>query len=526
MKTMHLLPLVLAALALLGSTCQPGSGQPPALSLTLNGIESPLNTLLVVPRSGFVVNLSLTPGASPVVPGSLQATAQRWGSQSVVPLEALFQAAPSGAVALIPPGLLVETGTYTITALIADEAGRVGAGSFSFAVRNPAGGGAPIGTGQQIWLDFEPDRDATPGPDFPIDLRSFGLGSAAAPAVSELARQAVIDAVLARVRQAYYDEDPSGLGDDPVAVDFVDQPPAGGDVTRICVGGEDPSGGATIGSIQLDPNNSARSSVECGTIPPTGIFPRELLVFQSQTYFKNVFDPLRSEAGGTPVGGSPWDGVVLDPGFDPGSAPAEALARHAVVWAGIQAFGNVLGSIVAHEAGHALGLVPPGPPGIGLYGGSDGASYIHSVNPDGSAPYDNFLMKAGNTFNFAKLAGLGSYGLPRFRSIEHAYLRDRVVLATQVTQLLPPPVLSEIQPIVLPGPSQIMRVYGQHFAAIPAIRLRNAAYTYSALGEAFISGTEATCWVVNSQLPPGIYDVELTNPDGQVVVRPTSVLVF
>jgi len=523
---MRLLPLVLVALALLGGNCQPGGAQPPQLSLTLNGIESPLNALLVVPRDGFVVNLAVTPGASPIAPESLQVTAQRWGSQDPIALESAFQSASGGALAVIPPGVFFETGSYTLTALLADQAGRIGAAYFSFAVRDPPGGSPAIGSGQQIWLDFEADRDATPGPDFPVDLQSFGLASAAAPAVSELARQAVVAAVLARVRQAYYDEDPSGLGDDPVDVAFADQPPAGGDVTRICVGGEDPSGGATIGSIQLDPNNADRSSVECGTIPPTGIFPRELLVFQGQTAFRNVFDPLRSEVGGVPVGASPWDAAVLDTAFDPGSAPPEALARHSVVWAAIDAFGDALGSIVAHEGGHALGLVPPGAPGVGLYGGADGASYIHAVNPDGSTPYDNFLMKAGNTFSFAKLAGLASYPLPRFRSIEHAYLRDRVVLASQVTKLLQPPQLTGISPSVLFGPSQLVSLSGQHFAATPSIRLRNAGYTYSAPGETWVSASQMTCWVVNGQLPAGLYALELTNPDGQVSVLPGSVFVY
>jgi hypothetical protein len=31
---------------------------------------------------------------------------------------------------------------------------------------------------------------------------------------------------------------------------------------------------------------------------------------------------------------------------------------------------------------------------------------------------------------------------------------------------------------------------------------------------------------VNGQLPPGLYDVELTNPDGQVDVHPYAVVVY
>lgn len=514
--------LLLPVLALLtvGADCQP-SGKP-KITLALNDVPPEMSGLLVVPPSGFLVRVGLASGQAPIDPGTLEIRDRRWGGATTTGLEAWAVPEPGGAVLLFPAERALEHGTHTLSAQVRDVQGRTGTASISFAVRDFPGGVPPIGEGQQIWLDFEADRDAVPGADFAVDLERFGLASPAAPALAALARARVVAAVLERVREAY-GQDAGGAGPDAVAVTFTDQPPASGDVTRICVGGDDPDGGTTLGRILLDPNNANRNSVECGTIPPTGVFPRALLAYQNQGWFHTVFDPLRAEAGGTPFGEILWDLFVLDPSFDPEIAPPEAAARHAVVTTAIEVFGDALGSVIAHEAGHALGLVPPGPPGGGLYGGSDGPAYTHSVNPDGSTPSENFLMKAGNTFNFARLAGLGSYPLPSFRPIELAYLRDRLVLAPQVTQLLPPPVLLQATPWQITGSSQVVTLIGDGFAPVPAVRLISATYTYSAVGEAWQSPQQMTCWVIASQLPAGLYDVEITNPDGQRAVLPAAI---
>lgn len=521
MKALASLLLLLPWLALVSTGCEP-SGVHPKIAVALNGIPASMSAVLVVPPSGFVVELAITPGQAAIDPTSLEVHDIRWGGVTSPPLAGLFAPTPTGAVATIPSGLALAPGTHTLIVSIRDVQGRTASNALSYAVRGFSSGVPPIGQGQQIWLDFEVDRDAAPGPDFAVDLQHFGLASPAAPAIAADARALVIEAVLARVREAY-GQDAGGGGVDAVAVAFDAAPAGAGDVTRICVGGEDPAGGSTIGSIQIDPNNGARNSVECGTIPPTGVFPRELLTYQNSGWFRDVFDALRPEAGGVPLGESLWDLFVLDPAFDPEIAWPDAAARHAVVMAAIEAFANALGSIVAHEAGHALGLVPPGAPGGGLFGGSDAAAYAHALNPDGTTPSENFLMKAGNTFNFARLAGLGSYALPTFRPIELAYLRDRVVLAPQVTQLLPPPILTNVVPWQIEGTSQLVTISGGGFAPIPAIRLLSPGYNYNALGEAFQSAQQMTCWVLPGQVPAGTYDLEVTNPDGQKAVLPASV---
>ncbi|NJN52521.1 MAG: hypothetical protein HC809_12985, partial [Gammaproteobacteria bacterium] len=60
--------------------------------------------------------------------------------------------------------------------------------------------------------------------------------------------------------------------------------------------------GVTIGSILTDLKNANRNSVECATLPPTGIFPRELLILAGHADFQSVFDPLMPGVGGVPVG--------------------------------------------------------------------------------------------------------------------------------------------------------------------------------------------------------------------------------
>ena len=85
---------------------------------------------------------------------------------------------------------------------------------------------------------------------------------------------------------------------------------------------------------------------------------------------------------------------------------------------------------MAHESAHALGLVPAGRPGVGLFGGEekDGAEYAHNLDIRGNTPETPWLMNVGGEFRFEDLAGQGPGGELRFRPLNHAYLKDRVVL--------------------------------------------------------------------------------------------------
>jgi hypothetical protein len=519
---------IAAALALLlplGGDCTqrgdeplPPETLPPQLTLTLDGVPADMNGLLVVPPSGFVVNVSIAPGTHALDPSYFGVFLDRWGG-------GLFNAFVPGVV-LAPDSLSAAgvvsldgagPGTYTIHAAIADSAGKWGQASLPFAVR-AFPGAPPIGEGQKIWLDFASDRDAVPGPDFAVDLESFGLATAANPSVAALAEARVEAAVLDRLAEIYHEADGNRLGaPDPVAVDFFAYDPGPGDVTRICVGGEDPSGGWVIGNVQIDPNNSRRSGAECATLPPTGIFPRELLWFTGQGAFQQAFDALRPAAGGTPIGGHPLDVLLLDPAFDPANAGPEAAARWAAIHGAIDAFAAALGTVIGHEVGHALGLVPAGPPGGGLFGGTSGSLVTHDATPAGTSPSENFVMCAGNTYSFARLAGLEGQPRPVMRALDYAYLRDRVVVDARVTGLFMPPRADSVSPAgVAAGSVTEVRVAGAEFRATPSMRLENGSLVAHLQGESFVSASEVRGFVLASQAVPGTYDLVVENPDGQI----------
>jgi len=94
----------------------------------------------------------------------------------------------------------------------------------------------------------------------------------------------------------------------------------------------------------------------------------------------------------------------------------------------ISVVGDVLGSIMAHEAGHALGLVPMGRPSVGLFGGAEGSDYAHNLDVLGESESSKWLMNAGGNLSFADLAGVSEGGPLRFRPLNYAYLRDRVIV--------------------------------------------------------------------------------------------------
>lgn len=516
---------VLAGSGLVAGQCDGNAGGvPPTVSITLNAVEDDLNDLLVVPPGNFGAQVSYAPGGAALDLATFDAALIAWGGGDPIDVSALFTLGPTGAVTLVPGAIGLVPGTWTLVAGLGDVAGNGSYATYDFAIRD-FGATPPIDTGQQIWLDFESDRDGTAGPDFALDLEIFGLGSPAAPALSDQVRQEVLDRTLARVGEAYYLQDPNGFGaPDPIDIAFSTSDPGAGDVTRICVGGPDPSGQGAIGNVFYDPGNSLRSSVECGTLPASGVFPREFDNYQASGAWKDAFDPVTAGAGGTPIGEHVLDPIVLDPGFDPGTASAEEFQRWSDIDFALQVFSDALGTVAAHEVAHAVGLVPPGAPGTGLHGGTFGPDLVHDVAADGSEPVPNYLMKQGGAFVFSELAGM--YGIPRpfFRPLDFAYLRDRTLTVNGLNQLLFPPAVDSIEPPIISGSLQVT-ITGSGFASPVSVRFVNEVLTYNLLGEQVVSEDTITAWATSSQLASGFYAVEVENPDGQVAVLPLAVAV-
>ena len=524
-----LLALLLLLPSLLGGTCSSGGGEAysPSTSLsvraTLNGIADEYNDLLVVPSRGFLINASFDAQGTTADPSLFKVVLELWGSNFliVLPIDA---SRVDEASAVVEVASSLPDGSYTAYVLIGDSDGGTASTQLDFAVRGFLAA-PPISQGQFIWLDFESDRDDIPGPDFAQDLIAFGLASPADPTLAAAVEADVTSRVLSRVESAYYDYDANLSGDlDPVEIQFRTTAPAEADVTQICIGGAAPENPLVLGSILIDPRNSNRRSVECGTIPPTGIFPMGLSYFAFQASYQAALDPVTPGLG-IPIGEHPLDEAVLSPGFDPAAASTPEQQRFADVDAAMQAFADALGTIVAHEVGHALGLVPPGFPGGGLYGGFSGGSYSHNINASGSLPAEIDLMNIGSDFSFAVLAGIEGNPLPSFRPTNYAYLRDRLSLSTGVTSLLPPPSASLVTPNVIASAATAVSVMGSSFVGPPRVALRNENYIYQSPSESWISDGEIHAWILQSSLPSGVYDLELTNPDGQLTILPSAITV-
>ena len=281
-------------------------------------------------------------------------------------------------------------------------------------------------------------------------------------------------------------------------------------------------GGAFLGAATMDVNNITEVEDECGIGHIFGVFPQAIdNLWGGDPGFQAIFDPL-DPATGTPVGDDPLDAIVTSPSFDPGTATALELARWNEIEAAVAAFAQMVAGGAAHETGHLLGLVAHGAPPGGLHGGTGGGSTDHNVTPGGATPAGNFLMNQGGAFSFDEIAGQNGQALPAFRPLNWAYLRDRLVLDSRVTGLFPAPTLTSVSPspVVLGGQPQVVTITGTHFMATPEIELLldGDPTPNPLMAETWIDPQTVTAVVNPVFVPPGIQDVQLTNPDGQVVI--------
>jgi len=508
--------ILLLVPVLLGPSCDPKPSLP--VTVTLNAIPEEQNGLVVVPPSGFTVDVGL-PEPDAVDPGTRRIELIPFGGGPVVDLTPhLVVDEPDRAVVVVPASAGLEPGSYHVVASAERLGGGGGGAVLAFAVREHPPGGPPLREQQWVQLDFDADPDGDGVPDLEGDLAAFGLlGSA--PSFGPMMRSWVVAEVLARAEAFYTEPDPSDLpGGDAAEVRFSAGPPDAGPSTRICVGGEDPSGQGVVGNVLFDPGNADLGEVACDAFLPAGVFPRELLGYAGSAAFQDVFGPVLD----TPVGEHPLDAVIFGPSFDP-KDPAQ-LARLGEVRRAVEAFSQVVATVTAHEAGHAIGLVPRGTPGGGLFGGASGLLDTHNVTPEGTTPPEPLLMNAGPSFSFATLAGEGA-ALPRLRELNFAYLRGRLVLDPRVTGIYPAPVLDYATPsqISLGGPPVLgYTCLGDHFRSPVSIRLVGPL-GLGLLSETLVSEQEVAATIPVLQLAVGTYALELTNGDGQVVVLDDAV---
>lgn len=416
------------------------------LSIHLNGVSQRMSRDIFLPTEGWVMQLQFIDLS---IPQDLEGLvvilrSERTGATIEIQDRFLLQAGNGAhheitiqdqpiqlASLTVPRNLGLAAGLLSVRVIFTDASGNIFEDSRRIRIRSPLGL-PPISVRQVIHFDFEIDHDDDGLPDFWKDLELFGLASAEHPELARVIANQIESRALLRVEAAYkaeHDPNRTGQARDPVRVRFRATEDPSALTTRICIGGSDPTKNHLVGHVRLDPQNEDKTSQECAREPAAGLFPAELETYRDSALYRETFGPLLAGSGGQAVGQHPDDSVASLSNLQDRDRGSEGLSRRQVkILRAITIFGDALGSIMAHEAGHALGLVPEGRPSVGLFGGETGGDYAHNIDALGESQPTAWLMNAGEDLNFEQLAGLGKAGPLQFRPLNYAYLRDRVIV--------------------------------------------------------------------------------------------------
>ena len=195
------------------------------------------------------------------------------------------------------------------------------------------------------------------------------------------------------------------------------------------------SSSQTIGRADLDfrnRNDENDSNTGVGGDNNLGTFGTNMIRLDindaAAASFPSTFDPLIGlvSRGGTPVGTSNLDAIVLDDSFVYASGTAAEKARFDLISRAIDRWALYLSAVSAHEIGHSTGLVPNGAPPAGLFGNAhpnnafvDPAGFTNSFHLDAPGPN---VMSAAGSFDEAILGGSD---FMVFEDLSRAYLRRR-----------------------------------------------------------------------------------------------------
>ncbi|PKN54138.1 MAG: hypothetical protein CVU56_28155 [Deltaproteobacteria bacterium HGW-Deltaproteobacteria-14] len=283
-------------------------------------------------------------------------------------------------------------------------------------------------------------------PDFIEPFYVMGLMSPDHPEATEVVRAHLVRTIRRRAYEVFgLDAEgrptPGGVRlrlyfeGDPGAPDPADF--ASGGFSMIALGGDgkpaDQAAG-TFGRALIDWNNQ---QVEDDTVYGLGVFPtglvRAVLGMPLGVY---LLADLLPSAGGVPIGADPGDAVFIGKDDDEleGPLPAGSIHRQEVYILGVDMGGLALSSILCHEMGHSLGLVPFGPPAEGLFAGVDGPEFLESFAPDAHIDTEGLnIMQTGGSVDWTQ--ALGSE--PRFNPLNWAYLRRQIIVGGVSAQRAP-----------------------------------------------------------------------------------------
>ncbi|MEZ4332577.1 MAG: hypothetical protein R3F35_12520 [Myxococcota bacterium] len=409
-------------------------GHPPTISV--NGLPYREARDLLLPAVGWTLQVDLDPPlAEAEARPELLVVLREERTGMTIEIQDQLVPDARGWTFQVPEALGVREGLLAVHARATFADGSVAEQRRRWRIR-PFFGGPPIGERQIVHFDFTVDRDGDGRVEFEQDLVALGLVAPESPALLAEVAERIAQRALERVERAFDDRgDPNRTGHarDAVAVDFrLDGPTdlvRAAFTTRICVGGSDPDQPGSVGHVRFDRRNAHKQEDACEQGERAGLFPAELAVYAASPLFREALGGLRAADGGTPIGAEPDDAARLAARTGgTQDAGSRGDTRRAQIERAIDTLGDVLGTLMAHEAGHALGLVPPGRPPVGLFGGDAGEAWAHAAASDARGPS---LMDPGRQLTFEQLAGEAPGGPLRFRAIDWAWLRDRVVLADE-----------------------------------------------------------------------------------------------
>lgn len=410
----------------------------PTVSASVNGIQAARRDGLVLPPSGFTIDVTASDVDNQFVDlGAAEVLLQGTGSAPAAP--ALLAAATIGFGVLrvrVDPATPLSTGAWTLRVRVPDLSGNLGqAALVPFEVDEPSSAAQPFERTQVVWVRADLDRDGNGRPDFDDDMLRLGFATTGDPlGTNAWLRRVLLDGILAQASRLY------GRGDrgEPVdagsvALRFTTRQPIRVAHTQMALGGLDPEGDrqrdygdestGVLGRAYYDYRNGNPAERNTSTGPGLGVFPAEMWLYQTRihaqvwpsytTVFAQRFRPLCPAMGGVPAGAHELDGAVLSPTFDHANATTAQRARWSTIMDAADDWATVIGIILAHEVGHSVGLVAPGPSPTGLFGDAS----LHDTYAGATevmAPSVGY--EAMTTLDYA------------FRDLDMAYLRQRVLL--------------------------------------------------------------------------------------------------
>jgi hypothetical protein len=275
-------------------------------------------------------------------------------------------------------------------------------------------GGATVrGVATNVTFDIAPVRQVIYlqfTPQYVEGLRDFGLR-----AVDKRVRDRIVETlhrIYEGVNMDFRTEEPT----DFALYELVTL--TGVDPNNMGLFGYDNSPGKDNGNVRLyDKLGGVNATTQQDGYPGFGgVFLRSLMGFSkhpgsfatsvpgADSVFDQLFDPFRSDQGGTPVTSADLSGDL--PVLSEGSS-CPASDRKGQVQCAIFVLGNLIGGTLGHEIGHSLGLANP---------------YAEGFHDSGDAPAR--LMDSGGDRPFMERAELMGVRGGVFCDEEYAYLRQ------------------------------------------------------------------------------------------------------